>query len=443
MSTSPALDTLLERLRGPRPTVAVVGLGYVGLPLCAELAEAGAEVLGIDVSRELCARLNDGVSHVGDVSDARLRGAREHGFSAGVDFSVVARADAIVICVPTPLRKTKDPDISYIVAAGQSIAPHARAGQLLVLESTTYPGTTEEILVPMLRERGLEPGVDVCVAFSPERVDPGNPKFGIRNTPKVVGGLTPVCSEAAAALYARCCDHVYPVRGPATAEMVKLLENTFRMVNIGLVNEFALICRQLGVDVWEVIDAAATKPFGFMPFKPGPGLGGHCIPVDPHYLAWKLRAHNFTARFVELADAINSAMPEHVVDVVAEVLNDHERAVKKSRILALGVAYKPNVADVRESPAIEVLNLLLHRGADVAYHDPYIASVEVEGRAFASVPSYEQAVRDADLVVVLTDHKDYDWDVVVRDAKLVVDARNATAKARAKSAELAGKVRAI
>jgi UDP-N-acetyl-D-glucosamine dehydrogenase len=440
---SPALEALVDRLGGARPVVAVVGLGYVGLPLCVELARSGAEVLGLDVHAGLCAQLNEGRSHVGDISDAELQEAVKAGFSASVDPSRVARADAVVICVPTPLRKTKDPDISYIVAAGKAIAAHARKGQLVVLESTTYPGTTEEIIVPMLEERGLVPGVDVAVAFSPERVDPGNPKYGIRNTPKVVGGLTPACSAAAAALYRRCCDHVHPVSSPAAAETVKLLENTFRMVNIGLVNEFALVCRRLGLDVWEVIDAASTKPFGFMPFRPGPGLGGHCIPVDPHYLAWKLRAHNFTTRFVELADAVNSAMPEHVVDVVTDALNERERAVKGSRILALGAAYKPDISDVRESPALEVFEKLLHRGAKLAYNDPHVPEVQFGGHTMTSVPLSAEALAEADAVVVLTDHKVYDWDLVLRASRVVVDARNATQKARAAAPELAGKVRRI
>ncbi len=439
----PQIATLVERLRGPRPTIAVVGLGYVGLPLCVELSRSGAEVLGLDVSEGLCAQLNEGRSHVGDVSDDDLRGALTAGFSASVDPSRVARADAIIICVPTPLRKTKDPDISYIVAAGQAITAHARPGQLVVLESTTYPGTTEEILVPMLEERGLQPGQDIAVAFSPERVDPGNPKYGIRNTPKVVGGLTPACTAAVTALYGRCCDRVHPVSSPAAAETVKLLENTFRMVNIGLVNEFALVCRRLGLDVWEVIDAASTKPFGFMPFRPGPGLGGHCIPVDPHYLAWKLRAHNFTTRFVELADAVNSAMPEHVVEVVTEALNERERAVKGSRILALGAAYKPDISDVRESPALEVFERLLHRGARLVYNDPHVPEVTLGEQRLESVPLDANALREADAVVILTDHKVYDWTLVLREARVIVDARNATAGARAAAPELAEKVRPI
>ncbi len=437
------LAALPHRLAGKRPTIVVVGLGYVGLPLCVELAESGALVLGLDIHAGLCAQLNAGKSHVGDISDAALAKAITQGFVAGTDASIVARADAIVICVPTPLRKTKDPDISYIVAAGHAVAAHAVKGQLYVLESTTYPGTTEEILVPMLEERGLVVGVDVAVAFSPERVDPGNPKYGIRNTPKVVGGVTPLCTDAAAALYGRCCDHVHRVSTPATAETVKLLENTFRMVNIALVNEFALICRQLGLDVWEVIEAASTKPFGFMPFKPGPGLGGHCIPIDPHYLAWKLRAHNFTARFVELADAINSKMPEHVVEVLTDVLNEDERSLKGSRILVLGVAYKADISDMRESPALEVLLHLGHKKAMVAYHDPYVPTLLVGEQELRSIELSAEVLAGFDAVVVVTDHKAFDWDFVLRHSTRIVDGRNATVRARAAAPELAAKVRTI
>lgn len=440
---TPELLALPSRLAGARPTVVVVGLGYVGLPLCVELAESGAEVLGLDVHPGLCAQLNEGRSHVGDISDAQLQKARSAGFVAGVDPSVVARADAVIICVPTPLRRTKDPDISYIVSAGQAVSAHARRGQLIVLESTTYPGTTDEVLVPMLEERGLRVGKDVAVAFSPERVDPGNPKYGIRNTPKVVGGTSPLCTEAAAALYGRCCDHVHRVSTPATAETVKLLENTFRMVNIGLVNEFALICDQLGLNVWEVIEAASTKPFGFMPFKPGPGLGGHCIPIDPHYLAWKLRAHNFTARFVELADAINSKMPEHVVEVLGDVLNDDGLAIKNSRILILGVAYKADISDMRESPALEVITHLGKKHARVQYHDPYVATLSVEEHLHHSVELTAESLVEYDAVVVVTDHKAFDWDFVLAHSRRIVDSRNATAAARARAPELAHRVRTI
>ncbi len=429
MSESTALQALRDRLAGDGPTVAVIGLGYVGLPLALELTRSGAHVVGIDVSAARCEVVNAGHSPVGDISDAELGEALAAGLlRATTDYDAVIGTDAVVICVPTPLRKSKDPDISYIVASATALASRARAGQLVVLESTTYPGTTEEILVPMLQEQGLEPGVDVAVAFSPERIDPGNPTFGVRNTPKVVGGVTPGCTAAAAALYGRCCDHIVPVSSPAAAEMAKLLENIFRSVNIGLANEFALICHRLELDVWEVIDAAATKPFGFMPFRPGPGLGGHCIPIDPHYLAWKLRSRNFTARFVELADAINSRMPEHVLTVVSDALNDRAKAVRGSRVLMLGVTYKPDVADVRESPALAVIDLLLGKGAEVTFHDPYVSSVRVAGRELQGVELGDETLDDADCVLITTDHADYDYGRIVGRAALVVDTRNATAE---------------
>jgi UDP-N-acetyl-D-glucosamine dehydrogenase len=439
----PELQSLEARLSGARPTVVVVGLGYVGLPLVVEFARSGARVIGLDVSAALCADLHAGRSHVGDVADADLAAALAAGFTATTDAASLRGADAIVICVPTPLRKSKDPDISYIVAAGQAVAEHAVPGQLVVLESTTYPGTTEELLAPMLAARGLRPGEEIALAFSPERVDPGNARFGIRNTPKVVGGMTPGCTAAATALYRRACDTVHPVSTPATAEMVKLLENTFRMVNIGLVNEFALICHELGVDVWEVIEAAATKPFGFMPFRPGPGLGGHCIPVDPHYLAWKLRAHNFTARFVELADAVNARMPEHVVDVVTDVLNDARLPLNGSRVLALGVAYKADIADMRESPALDVIARLRARRAEVRYCDPHVPSLAIDGAPVPAVPLRPDTLGESDVVVIITDHRAFDWDLVLAHAPRIVDARNATRHARARAPHLAGRVRTI
>ena len=428
----PALEALPERLRSPEAQVAVVGLGYVGLPLSMSLAESGAQVVGLDLSESLCEALSAGRSHIRDISDERLQAASQAGgsFRATTDFDVLAGVDAVIICVPTPLRKTKDPDISHIVAASKEVAARARPGQLIVLESTTYPGTTQELLAPRLQERGLEPGQHVAVAFSPERVDPGNPVYDVRNTPKVVGGITPRCAEAASALYGRCCDTVVPVSSTTTAEMVKLLENVFRSVNIGLVNEFALICKQLDVDVWEVIQAASTKPFGFMPFWPGPGLGGHCIPVDPHYLAWKLRSHNFTARFIELADAINSRMPEHVVSVVMDALNDQRKALRGARVLVLGVAYKPDISDVRESPALDVIGLLEAKGAEVEYHDPNVPSLRLPERQASSHPLTDELLSGCDCALVITHHSGLDVDRVLRLAPLVVDTRNATADAR-------------
>ncbi len=441
MSEPSVLEALRQRLAGVEPTVAVIGLGYVGLPLALELVRAGTRVLGIDVSETRCETINAGASPVGDITDAELSAALATGrLTSTTDYDVAASADAVVICVPTPLRKSKDPDISYIVASATALAQRARPGQLVVLESTTYPGTTEELLVPMLQKQGLEPGIDVAVAFSPERIDPGNPTFGVRNTPKVVGGVTPACTAAAAALYGRCCDHIVPVSSPATAEMSKLLENIFRSVNIGLANEFALICHRLELDVWEVIDAAATKPFGFMAFRPGPGLGGHCIPIDPHYLTWKLRSRNFTARFVELADAINSRMPEHVLSVVSDALNDRAKAVRGSKVLILGVTYKPNVADLRESPALAVIDLLLAKGADVSFHDPFVSSVKVAGQTFEGVELGDDSLGDADCVLITTDHQDYDFPRIVARATLVVDTRNATSAVLADTPELGEKV---
>jgi UDP-N-acetyl-D-glucosamine dehydrogenase len=443
-----SIQDLPARLSGARPTVAIVGLGYVGLPLAVALAESGADVVGIDVAAERVAAVNRGVSHVGDVPSSSLApllapdGGVRH-LSATTDFGRVASADAIVICVPTPLRKTKDPDISHVVEASRAVAAHSHPGQLVILESTTYPGTTEDILVPLLAERGMVAGRDVAVAFSPERVDPGNARFGLRNTPKVVGGVTAACADAASALYGRTCDRIVRVSSPAAAETVKLLENTFRSVNIGLVNEFALICRRLGLDVWEIVDAAATKPFGFMPFRPGPGLGGHCIPVDPQYLAWKLRALNFTARFVELADAINSAMPEHVVSVLGDALNDASKPLRGSRVLVLGVTYKADVADVREAPALHVLTLLLEKGVNVSYHDPYVPRLDVGESSLEGVELTDAGLSEADAVLIITDHGCYDPLRIARASRLVVDTRNLTAPAVAIDPSLRARIRRI
>jgi UDP-N-acetyl-D-glucosamine dehydrogenase len=443
----PVLLALADRLASPEAAVAVVGLGYVGLPLAVALAESGARVVGIDAQAARAESVARGLSHVGDVSPARVAAQVSPGgtgrLTATTRFDAVEGVDAVVTCVPTPLRKSKDPDISFIVEASRSVAQHARRGQLVVLESTTYPGTTEELLVPLLRERGLRPGEDVAVAFSPERVDPGNARFDLRNTPKVYGGLTPGCAAAARALYQRTCSTLVEVSSPAAAEMVKLLENTFRSVNIGLVNEFALICRRLGLDVWEIVDAAATKPFGFMPFRPGPGLGGHCIPVDPQYLAWKLRSLNFTARFIELADAVNSMMPDHVVGVVADALNERRRALNGARILVLGVTYKKDVADVRESPALQVIALLLAKGADVTFADPYVEEVEAGGRRLRTVALDAEALAAADCVVIATDHSCHDAALIARAARLVVDTRNAMGALLLAHPSLREKVRRI
>ncbi len=420
------MKNLVEKIQRGEARAGVVGLGYVGLPLAVEFAASGLRVTGIDVSPAKVAAIREGRSYVIDVPSERIAELVESGrLTATDDFGVVADLDTINICVPTPLRKTREPDLSYVVDAVRAVAEHMHRGQLLVLESTTYPGTTEEIIVPLLRDRGLEPGVDVEVAFSPERTDPGNKQFTTRTIPKVVGGLTPAANEAAVALYGRCIDTVVPVSAPKVAEMVKLLENTFRSVNIALVNELAMLCDRFAIDVWEVIEAAATKPFGFMPFYPGPGLGGHCIPVDPHYLTWKARAEGFEPRFIELAGQINAQKPAFVVGKVADVLNDRRKALNGSRVLALGVAYKRDVDDVRESPSLDVMALLLERGADVRYADPLVPSVEVKGRRMDAVDPTAENVAAADVVVLLTDHSDFDLAAIAAHAEAIVDTRNA------------------
>jgi len=405
--------------------IAIVGLGYVGLPLALAFAEEGLETYGLDVNAERVDWLRRGRSYIGDVPDGQVRQALEF-FKPTLDPTVLGQVDAAIICVPTPLRKTRDPDISYIIAATEQVAQHLHPGMLVVLESTTYPGTTEEVLKPMLEEKGLIVGEDVFLAFSPERIDPGNNQFSIRNTPKVVGGVTPACTERAVTLYQRIIDRVIPVSSAITAELVKLLENTFRVINIGLVNEMTLLCRRMGVDVWEVVEAAATKPFGFMPFYPGPGIGGHCLPVDPLYLSWKAKLFNFTTRFIELADEVNRRMPEYVVSLIADALNDQGRPIRGSKILLLGVAYKKDVADTRESPALEVLELLAQRGAQLFYHDPFVPELLRNGRPWHSSELTEDLLGQADCSVVLTDHSLYNWHWIVQHSNLVVDTRNAT-----------------
>ena len=418
---------LAQRIKDRSATVAVVGMGYVGLPLAVEFAEAGLNVVGIDVSSDRIDRINRGESYIGDVDQEQMaRLVADGRLRASLPGPELGGADAVSICVPTPLRKSKDPDISYIVSATDELAQYVRPGQLVVLESTTYPGTTDEIIRSRLEKDGLTVGENLFLCFSPERVDPGNAHFNTRNTPKVVGGVTPVCSELGRLLYSLAVDEVVSVSGTATAEMVKLLENTFRSVNIGLVNELAIICEKLGVEVWEVIRAAATKPFGFMPFWPGPGLGGHCIPIDPHYLSWKLKTLNYHARFIELADEINSSMPMYVVDRVAEALNDHSRSVRNSRVLILGVAYKRNVDDCRESPAIDVIAGLQDRGAQVVFADPYVSSFMVGGEPVERVDYGIEQLKAADCVVIITDHAEFDAALIVEHASLVVDTRNVT-----------------
>ncbi|MCB9418918.1 MAG: nucleotide sugar dehydrogenase [Ardenticatenaceae bacterium] len=419
-------ESLLQKIKDGEAKIGIVGMGYVGLPLAVAFAEAGYHVLGVDVSAAKVAALNAGHSYVEDVADAVLAPLVGDGrLQASTDYGILAEADVISICVPTPLRKTKDPDISYIIDAADKIAQVGASGKLVVLESTTYPGTTEEIILPRLLANGEKVGEDFFLAFSPERIDPGRTDYTVWTTPKVIGGMTAACLETAVALYSVVVEKPVPVSSTAAAEMVKLLENTFRAVNIGLVNEVALMCDKLGLNVWEVVEAAATKPYGFMKFTPGPGVGGHCIPLDPHYLSWKLKTVNYTARFIELAAEVNSHMPDYVVGKVADALNTERKAINGSRVLILGVAYKPNVGDVRESPALDVIHLLRDRGAEVSYCDPYVADLTAEGLAMQSVDLTDEALRGADCVVVVTNHAAFDWNQVAAQAPLVVDTRNA------------------
>jgi UDP-N-acetyl-D-glucosamine dehydrogenase len=407
----------------------IVGLGYVGLPLAMELAHAGYRVLGFDVQQRVVDGLNACHSHVKDVTDAQLQAAVSTGrFIATSDMSRMGEPDAVSICVPTPLSKFKDPDVSYIVAATEAVKRTLRRGQAIILESTTYPGTTREILLPALESTGLNVGEDFFLAFSPERVDPGNPVYLTRNTPKVVGGITDACRQVAVALYQPAIDVLVPVSTTEAAELVKLLENTFRSVNIGLVNEMAIVCDKLGVDVWEVIDAAATKPFGFMKFLPGPGLGGHCIPIDPHYLAWKMRGLNYKTRFIDLAGELNTEMPLFWVRKVAETLNGQGRAVRGATVLVLGVAYKPDIDDIRESPALDIIRLLEGQGARVSYADPHVPAFSEDGREFRAVALTPETVAAADCVMVVTNHSAVDYRMIKRNARLVVDTRNALPK---------------
>ncbi len=411
---------ILER----RARVGIVGLGYVGLPLAVEFARAGFTVTGIDISPEKIRRVNAGDSYVGDIPNSTLGPLVESGkLAATTDFSAVLELDTINICVPTPLRKTKDPDMSYIVSACQEVAAHFHAGMLVILESTTYPGTTDELVLPMLAKSGLQVGTDFFLCFSPERVDPGNPRYQTANIPKVVGGVTPACTEMGRLFYSQALEHVVPVSSTQVAEMVKLLENTFRMINIGLVNELAVMCGHMGIDVWEVIDAAATKPFGFMPFYPGPGLGGHCIPIDPFYLSWKTRQAGIEARFIELAGYINGQMPHFVVDKVQMALNQAGKPVMRSHIHIMGVAYKRNIDDLRESPALDVMMLLERRGARITYSDPWVRTLRLDGGELAAAP--ETTAGEADCVVIVTDHSAFDYAALVERSRLIVDTRNA------------------
>jgi UDP-N-acetyl-D-glucosamine dehydrogenase len=420
---------LIEKARSRQALFGVVGLGYVGLPLVIELTKAGYRVLGFDISNRVVDGLNAGRSHVGDVSDADLQAAIASGrFEATTDLARLGEPDAISIAVPTPLSKMKDPDVSFIQSATESVRRCLRRGQAIILESTTYPGTTRELMLPALEGTGLKVGVDFFLSFSPERVDPGNPKYGTRNTPKVVGGITPDCLAVTCALYEPAIETIVPVSSPEAAELTKILENTFRSVNIGLVNETAIVCDKLGVDVWEVIEAAATKPFGFMKFLPGPGLGGHCIPIDPHYLAWKMRGLNYKTRFIDLAGEVNTEMPLFWVRKVAEALNGRKKAVNGARILILGVAYKRDIDDLRESPALDIIRLLEQQGAHVDYHDPHVAEFREDGAVRRSVALTPEGLKAADCVVIVTDHSRIDYAAVKRGAQVVVDTRHALPK---------------
>ncbi len=419
--------SLKEKISTRSLRVGVIGLGYVGLPLATTFAEAGFHVTGIDIDRQKIDQANRGESYIADIPSSTLQtliDTKRLHFTS--DFAALSDVDAISICVPTPLRKTRDPDISYIISAAQEVRAHLHPGQLIVLESTTYPGTTDEVILPELESTGLKVGVDFFLAFSPERIDPGNPDFSTHNTPKVVGGITSACTELAQAFYGVAIEKVVPVSSARVAEMTKLLENTYRAVNIGLVNEIAIICEKLHINVWEVIDAAATKPFGFMRFLPGPGLGGHCIPVDPHYLSWKLKTLDYTARFIELAAEVNSSMPHYVVNKVSEALNEQRRSFNGATVLVLGVAYKRNVGDVRESPALDIIQAMMKRKAVVLYNDEYVPSLKLLDRTLHSQPLSSGLLQAADCVVIVTDHSYYDIPWIIDEARCIVDTRNIT-----------------
>jgi UDP-N-acetyl-D-glucosamine dehydrogenase len=426
-------EQIIELIRAKKAHVGVVGLGYVGLPLLAEFANSGFQATGFEVDEKKAAQINSGESYIGDIPSSVVKQLVEKKLlRATTDFDHLKECDVIIICVPTPLRKTKEPDVSYILAAAEEIKQRLHRGQLIILESTTYPGTTDEVLLPMFEETGLKLDDDFLLAFSPERVDPGNPEFQTHNIPKVVGGVTPDSTEAAAYLYSQIVNDVHAVSSARVAETAKLLENTFRAVNIGMANEMARLCYALNIDTWEVIRAAATKPFGFMAFYPGPGIGGHCIPLDPHYLSWKARQHGFDSRFIGLAEEVNSRMPDHVVQLVSDGLNDERKAMKGSRILLLGVAYKKDIDDVRESPALSIIDRLRAKGADVRYHDPFVKQVRFDdahteggGDPIDSVPLTDEELRSADCVVIVTNHSETDYGRVCQISSLIVDTRNA------------------
>jgi len=416
---------LKEKILSKKAQIGVVGVGYAGLPLAMEFARSGFKVHGIDVDDEKVKDLNEGKSHIEDVKDDILQFAIRAGcFEAHSDYEVVSHLDCVILCVPTPLRQTKDPDISYIVNAAQAVKKHLHKDMLIVLQSTTYPGTTEEVVRAEFESENVQIGKDLFLGFSPERIDPGNLKFTIKNTPKIVGGITPQCTEMAKTLYEQAIDRVIPVSSAAAAEMVKLLENTFRAVNIGLVNEIAIMCEKLGISVWEVIEAAASKPFGFMPFFPGPGLGGHCIPIDPLYLSWKLKMLNYNARFIELASEVNTQMPEYCVYRIVGVLNRNQKCVNGTKVLLIGLTYKKDVSDVRESPALDMMRLLESGGAQVDYSDPYVAQLSVDDVVKKSVSLEPATIQEYDLLVMVTNHSDFDYAMIQKSAQLIFDARN-------------------
>jgi len=418
---------LKEKIESKRAVVGIIGLGYVGLPLAVEFGEQGFSVLGFDISKKKVSLINSGRSDIDDIKDESVKKlVTRKLLKATNNFALLSNADCISICVPTPLSKTKDPDVSYILSAVNQVKKYLHPGQLVILESTTYPGTTEELIRPILEETNLRTGKDFFLAFSPERVDPGNKKFTIKNTPRVVGGVTSYCTKLTKLFYEQIIDKVFPVSSTKSAELVKLLENTFRSVNIGLVNEVALMCDRLKIDVWEIIQAADSKPFGFMPFYPGPGLGGHCIPIDPHYLSWKLKSLNYYARFIELAGDINSHMPEYVVERINRALNSVKKTLKETNILILGIAYKKDIQDVRESPALDVIELLQNAGAKVKFNDPHVPSILMNAHTMKSTRLTSKLLSKSDCVVIVTDHSAYDYDWIVKNSKLIFDTRNAT-----------------
>ena len=427
MAESKYARLLKKKIDDKQARVGVIGLGYAGLPLSTEFAAAGFNVTGIDTDPDKVESVNRGESYIPDVPSEQLKRLTEAGLlNAVADYAVLAELDTVSICVPTPLSKTREPDISYVVEAADRVAEHIRSGQLVVLESTTYPGSTEELILPKLESTGLRVGEDFFLAFSPERIDPGNKEYAIRNTPKVIAGITPKCGELAQALYGAIIERLVPVSTTRSAEMVKLLENTFRYTNLAMVNELATMCGRLGIDVWEVIDAAGTKPFGFMSFFPGPGLGGHCIPVDPLYLSWKLRTLNYTARFIELASQINADMPNRIFRMIVDALNEASKSVKDSKILVLGVAYKKDVSDTRESPALDIMRALSAKGAILSYIDPFVPKLELDNQTFHSLELDADTLEQFDCAVIVADHSRFDYDLIVSHSKLVVDTRNAT-----------------